>query len=291
MLITCYLDIALDLLIWGQGFRELGRHDWSLMHAFYADMGGFVLDGPGIKSPFPVDAQQLLFLVRKGYVQYTALPEEDIADRNKSDGVARCLAVAQASWMVVNCVVRVVQGLALTTLELTTLSFILIFFITSFCWYYKPSGITTRVTIHLETHIDQVLTEVCLLSQHVQRLAEHIKNRAATRQEKNGIAHLSTSSTKTFISASASGATTLRSCSDSICPSSRDRSQPYRGTVSPATASWSQISLPRSSGRQVSSPSDASSCLRGTFSSRLERRRSSGGWPVYTHYRSRFWVA
>lgn len=139
------------------------------MHGFYADMGGFVLNGLGIKAPFPVDAQQLLFLVRKGYVQYPALPKEDIADRNKSDGVARCLAVGQASWMVVNCVVRVAQGLALTTLELTTLSFILIFFLTSFCWYHKPSGITTRVTIHLETgtHIDHVLTEVCLFSLHL----------------------------------------------------------------------------------------------------------------------------
>lgn len=63
--------------------------------------------------------------------------------------------------MLVNCLVRVAQGLALTTLELTTLSFILIFFITSFCWYYKPSGVTTRITLRLGTHLDLVLIEVC----------------------------------------------------------------------------------------------------------------------------------
>lgn len=51
-------------------------------------------------------------------------------------------------------------GLAFTTLELMALSFILIFLITSFCWYHKLSGITTGVTLLLETHIDRVLVVV-----------------------------------------------------------------------------------------------------------------------------------
>lgn len=144
-----------------QGFRELDYDDWTMVHGFYADMGGFVLDGPGIKSPFPVDSRQLLFLVRNGYVGYPELAKEDILDRNKSDGFARGLALWQAAWMVVNCAVRVAQDLAVTTLELTTLSFILIFFVTSFCWYHKPSGIATRVDISLNVHIDRVLIEVC----------------------------------------------------------------------------------------------------------------------------------
>lgn len=131
-----------------------------MAHGFYTDMGGFVLDGPGIKIPFPVDSQQLLFLVQNDYVEYPSLTSEDISDRNKSDGVARCLAVFQALWMVVNSFVRVGQGLALTTLELTTLSFILIFFMTSFCWYHKPLGITTRVALHLRTHVDCIRQEV-----------------------------------------------------------------------------------------------------------------------------------
>ncbi|KAJ5263650.1 hypothetical protein N7478_011255 [Penicillium angulare] len=142
-----------------KGFHELGHHNWSIVHGFYADMGGFVLEGPGIKTPFPVDGRQLLFLIRKDYVRYPDLAREDISDRNKSDGLARCIAIFQALWMVVNSLVRVAQGLALTTIELTTLSFILVFLITSFCWYFKPLGITTRVTLQLETHLDKILIE------------------------------------------------------------------------------------------------------------------------------------
>ena len=58
-------------------------------HAFFADMGGFLLTGPGITAAFPVDAKQLLFLVEKGYVEYPRISKDDIEDKNKSDNMAR----------------------------------------------------------------------------------------------------------------------------------------------------------------------------------------------------------
>lgn len=89
------------------------------MHAFYADMGGF-LHVPGIDSPFPVDRQQILFLIQNAHLEYPFIPREAIADRNKTDGLARCLLVAQAVCFAVNCVIRVAQDLAITTLGLAT---------------------------------------------------------------------------------------------------------------------------------------------------------------------------
>lgn len=127
-------------------------------------MGGFILEGPGINTAFPVDGQQLLFLVRSGYVQFPTLTRENISDRNKSDGLARCITVFQALWMVVNSLVRVAQGLALATIELTTLSFVLVFLLSSFCWYFKPQGIVTRTTLRLETDLNEILREVSHLS-------------------------------------------------------------------------------------------------------------------------------
>ncbi|PKY07896.1 hypothetical protein P168DRAFT_323107 [Aspergillus campestris IBT 28561] len=138
---------------------EMGHRDWTIVHGFYADMGGFVLHGPGIEIPFPIDAQQFLFLVKHGYIEYPRITKEDIMDRNKSDGLARCIAVCQAVWMVIDCFTRVGLGLTLTKLELTTLSFILVFLVTSFCWYYKPQDVTTTVPIHCVVHIDQILAE------------------------------------------------------------------------------------------------------------------------------------
>jgi hypothetical protein len=64
-----------------------------MTHAFYADMGGFLLEGHGVKTPFPVDATQLFFLVKQGYVEYPEITRDDIDDRNKSDGFARWVLI------------------------------------------------------------------------------------------------------------------------------------------------------------------------------------------------------
>jgi hypothetical protein len=57
-------------------------------HAFFADMGGFLLRSPG-SEPFPVDAEQLFRLVKDGYFAYPELDAEDIQDKSKSDSLAR----------------------------------------------------------------------------------------------------------------------------------------------------------------------------------------------------------
>ena len=51
-------------------------------------MGGFHLETPDAGT-FPVDANQLHYLISKGYVDYPIGLELDIEDRNKRDGLAR----------------------------------------------------------------------------------------------------------------------------------------------------------------------------------------------------------
>lgn len=59
------------------------------------------------------------------------------------------LAIIQAVWFSINCFGRAASHLFITTLELTTLSFIIIFLITSYCWYHKPKG---RLSRHCPRH-------------------------------------------------------------------------------------------------------------------------------------------
>ncbi|KAL2822218.1 hypothetical protein BDW59DRAFT_149588 [Aspergillus cavernicola] len=148
-----------------KAFRRLNpgsrKCEWTMTHAFYADMGGFLLSGSGIELPFPIDATQLLFLIEQGYVQCPEISRNEIEDRNKSDAFSRCIAICQAIWLLLDCILRVAQGLSLTTLELTTVSFILVFFATSFCWYYKPQDITTVTTLTLTADINSIREKHC----------------------------------------------------------------------------------------------------------------------------------
>ena len=85
---------------------------WTMRHAFFADMGGFVLKAPD--SPlFPVDAQQMHYLVAKNHVPFPAVDEKDIRDKNKADGFARFITVWQTAWFAVQCIGRLKQHLPL----------------------------------------------------------------------------------------------------------------------------------------------------------------------------------
>jgi hypothetical protein len=72
-----------------QKFDDPQFPGWTLTHAFFADMGGFVLEASDLKSPLPLDAEQVFYLVKEKYINYPTIPKEEIDDKNKADGLAR----------------------------------------------------------------------------------------------------------------------------------------------------------------------------------------------------------
>ena len=63
-----------------------------MRQAFFADMGGFLLATPDMEKPQPLNGELLLALIRKGYVSYPEFDKAAIDDKNKFDGLARCVA-------------------------------------------------------------------------------------------------------------------------------------------------------------------------------------------------------
>jgi hypothetical protein len=143
-------------------------------------MGGFVLNATDMERPIALNAEQLYYLIVKGYVEYPKIDKEDIDDRNKVDGLSRwvkflvtlsppklltpsynrLLTVGQALWFVASSIARPIQGLSLTALELTALSFVLVLFATSFCWLHKPSNITRPTVLASKCTIEKIRFEV-----------------------------------------------------------------------------------------------------------------------------------
>jgi hypothetical protein len=68
-----------------------------MTHAFFADMGGFILQTPSWK-PFPLDAAQLYYMVSQGYLKYPEIDKAAIDDKDKADGVARYATEILISW-------------------------------------------------------------------------------------------------------------------------------------------------------------------------------------------------
>lgn len=70
--------------------------------------------------------------------------------------IGRLITIAQALWFSFNCICRFAQGIFVTTLELTTLSFILVFLVTSYCWFYKPMDVNRPICLKLNCSVETI---------------------------------------------------------------------------------------------------------------------------------------
>lgn len=139
-------------------FKESGYPQWTISHAFLADMGGFVLKPPDW-VPFPLDAKQVHYLVKEGYIDFQQvwLDKAAITDRNKGDGMVRFITVCQILWFFFNCFGRVIQHLAMTTLELTTIGFIVSSIGTYILWAHKPKDVGNAIILVPNTTLSNIL--------------------------------------------------------------------------------------------------------------------------------------
>lgn len=137
-------------------FHNSGYPGWSMSHAYFADMGGFVLHTPNW-TPFPLDAKQVHYLVTEGYMDYPEIDPDIITDKNKTDPFVRAITIIQTLWFLLNCLSRAAQHLALTTFEFTTLGFIACTLPTFYCWAHKPSDVETAIPLEIDTTIEEIL--------------------------------------------------------------------------------------------------------------------------------------
>ncbi|KAI4181988.1 MAG: hypothetical protein L6R41_006275 [Letrouitia leprolyta] len=134
------------------------KEQWTLDMAFFADMGGFRLRTKNGAS-FPLDAQQLLYLVRKGYVKQPIFKPRLIDDKNKVDFLLRTIILCQILWFLVGIIGRWAQNLFVTTWEITVVSFVLCSAVTFGFWWYKPADVVLAEFIDIDLDADDILKQ------------------------------------------------------------------------------------------------------------------------------------
>ena len=133
-----------------QHLRATRLDHWTLRYGFYCIMGGFVISVPDDPSrPFPVNPKQLLWLIEKGLIQVPSITSKEINDKSKADSLAKALAFGQTMWFVAQCVGRGIQGLPVSTLEITTLSYIACMLPSILFWWRKPYDIVTLTPLEI----------------------------------------------------------------------------------------------------------------------------------------------
>jgi hypothetical protein len=129
---------------------------WSVVHGFYADMGGLVLKAPDFDA-FPITAKQLYILVANGVLPLPELHRREITDKSKGNWFVKGIAVWQTGYILITIIIRLAKGLAVTPLEILTATIGFCAFVTILLWWRKPLDVETPTTISSELMIAEII--------------------------------------------------------------------------------------------------------------------------------------
>ncbi|KAL9592319.1 MAG: hypothetical protein Q9179_006840 [Wetmoreana sp. 5 TL-2023] len=153
-----------------EAFKNLdlppGSPKWTIRHGFYANMGGFVLQ-PRDWRAFPINSKQLHWLIRQGYVAYPKMTAKEVWDKSKADGFQKSLTCLQTGWFIIQIIGRYIQSLPITTLEITTLSFVLCTLVMFTQWANKPLDVESPTVLTTSKSMAEILIEAGPIAQDV----------------------------------------------------------------------------------------------------------------------------
>ncbi|KAJ9656387.1 hypothetical protein H2198_004965 [Neophaeococcomyces mojaviensis] len=129
---------------------------WTMRHAFFADMGGFVLHARE-SAPFPLNAKQLHWLVVNKKVEYPEISDKELWDKSKQDRIVKLIMAIQTTYFVLQCIGRAIQQLAITTLELNTLAIVVCSLMTSFVWLHKSADVRIPIIVKSAFTIEEII--------------------------------------------------------------------------------------------------------------------------------------
>lgn len=138
--------------------RDLGfdKEEWSTEHAYYADSGGFQLRAADSET-IPITAKQVRYLVEHNIIALPRVTKKEIWDKSNADKVAKFLACFQTAWLTTQTIARAIQHLAITPLELSSISLALTFLTTLWYWLQKPLDVETPTTVFTEKSLKEIV--------------------------------------------------------------------------------------------------------------------------------------
>jgi hypothetical protein len=103
-------------------------------------MGGFMLYVDG-KPYHTLQPDEVLKLIRAECIDAPTLTENQIRDRSKGNVISKGLIMLQVAWFIMQLVTRVIYRLEITQLEVGTLAFAVLNFLTYAVWWNKPLNV------------------------------------------------------------------------------------------------------------------------------------------------------
>ncbi|KAG1785747.1 uncharacterized protein HD556DRAFT_1249348 [Suillus plorans] len=142
-------------------------------HSFFVLMGGFMLYVDG-KPCLTLRPDYILKLIREGCIDVPTLTAKQIHDRSKGNVISKGLVILQVAWFVIQLLTRAIYHLETTQLEMGTLAFAVLNFLTYAAWWNKPLDVQCPHPVYWkltesmpEDHIEYVCALTVIAADHV----------------------------------------------------------------------------------------------------------------------------
>lgn len=127
---------------------------WTMVHSFFAGMGGFTMASNNSKSNWEngwLSPNTILALIMDGLLDPSDIPEKAaIEDKGKADALVKAVAILQALWLLAQCITRAIQHLPITTIEIATLAYIPCAMLISVFWWSKPMDVNEPIPLRIQ---------------------------------------------------------------------------------------------------------------------------------------------
>ncbi|KAG2069363.1 hypothetical protein BDR04DRAFT_1101655 [Suillus decipiens] len=125
-------------------------------------MGGFMLY-VNEKPHLTLRPDYILKLKREGHVDAPTSTEKQIQDKSKGNLISKGLVILQVAWFLMQLITRAIYHLEITQLEVGTLAFAILNFLTYAFWWNKPLDVQCSHPVYWrsesrpEDHIDEYI--------------------------------------------------------------------------------------------------------------------------------------
>lgn len=131
--------------------------EWTVVHSYYAQMGGLLHPHSWIRSQPPFDEPSYYCLTASMLtpryhlrvdqpgnhpLDQLILRGKDIQDKSKADWVLKAIAVAQIAWLILSVIVRSIMDFPVAQLEIATISFAVMAILSYTANWWKPKDVS-----------------------------------------------------------------------------------------------------------------------------------------------------
>ncbi|KAF1995947.1 hypothetical protein P154DRAFT_580327 [Amniculicola lignicola CBS 123094] len=96
------------------------------------------------------------WLVVNNFIEYPKITRKGVWDKSKQDTFTKFITAFQIGYLIIQCIARTVQGLAITTLELNAVAIVVCSLMTSYAWLHKPADVQTPIHIHSTSSLEEI---------------------------------------------------------------------------------------------------------------------------------------